>query len=64
MFYIEREQTDGSAKHTNANVSAIRHVTSDATTDAKITWLSTHQRDDQRDMWGATTDGRGPKGSG
>ena len=25
------------AKHTNANVSAIRHVTSDATTDAKIT---------------------------
>ena len=50
MFYIEREQTDGSnniegylhfptlsAKHTNANVSAIRHVTSDATTDAKIT---------------------------
>ena len=26
-----------SAKHTNANVSAIRHVTSDASTDAKIT---------------------------
>ena len=32
-------------------------MTSDATTDAKITWLSTHQRDDQRDIWGATAGG-------
>ena len=28
------------------------HATSDATTDAKIARLSTHQRDDQREMWG------------
>ena len=38
-----------SYKHTNAN--AIMH----ATADAKIAWLSTHQRDDRRDMWEATT---------
>ena len=38
------------AKHTNA--SAIRHATGDAATDAKISWLSTHQCDDQRDLWG------------
>ena len=35
-------------KHTNASASAIMHATRKATTNAKIAWLSTHQRDDQR----------------
>ena len=48
-------------EHTNADAraSAIWPATRDATTDAKIAWLSTHQSDDQRDMWGATTGATG-----
>ena len=41
------------------NANEIMHVMSDAPTDVKITWLFTHQRNDQReyhcDKWGATT---------
>ena len=37
-------------RHTNASAGAITHATWDAPTDATIAWLSSHQRDDRRDV--------------